>query len=966
MFSLTKLTAETPRVLSKHFELATDGTLTKSTAAALSKGRLTTLSLPTPEALIPVIAALGPADALMFGVPTDPGATRVASRRMLADLAQPGTIARTKTQIAYPEGGAFLFIDCDGVDGDFPDPQQILEWLYRICPALRDVRMIMVASSSSHIHRTSDGEDLTGRRGLHVYVPVKPGTDIPRAAKVLQDRAWCAGLGHIRIARNGVMLARTFFDTAVHQPNRLAFAAGATCGKGLEQRRGAPSLINPGGAPALDTVEALPPLDDTEIALAQAARDHARAANKARADAVREAWLQRGRPALMRSLGARNLPAETAQTLMTAIDEQILEPDFIVMVRPVGETKLRPVAVRDLVADRTCFHRALTLDPVEPDYGDRAEVGILFLDGRKPVLHSMAHGGATYSLRTERREVAIDQAEMGRTTRALVAHMQADGRFYDHGGVLSTVWDGQRMPLDEYALEYMLGETLLCLKTNRRGELVPAAIPPRLLAQLTRPPVVRQMPPLGAVVTHPIITAEGALLDRPGYHPAQRLVLDTDPDAWPQIVAPQTDDEARAQIRAVLHPFRGFPFVTPADRGALYAAVLTALLRASLPTAPAVVVTAPVIGAGKTTALTTVVAIASGEEALVMPPILGRDDAEIGKVLTAMVLQGSPYAIFDNVEGEIHSPTLQSFITAGRYSARPLTTNDLIRGAHTRYFIGLTGTNLSFSPDMQRRILTCRLDPGADHGVSRIFDWCPQEAALAARPQIIAAALGLVLAAQKADLPPARETFGSFPTWERLIRTALRHAEHLTDGWIADPVPRSLQAIASTGETHALHQLHLALLDTFGWDRFTARDLLLAHPGDERTALADALADVTGRAERLSSRSLGRYLAGLLDRPLWGLVLRAIPGQKALVYRLEPHEPGGKDPAEVAFGALAPSIDLPAALFGQVLPRNGRPARIEAIDRSSATAPILARDLETGAQVALSLADVAALAPRAS
>jgi hypothetical protein len=950
--------ATKPAALSKRFDLLPDGSLKKTTAAALSKGKLETLTLSAPEELCQVIEKLTSANALMFGVPTDPSATSIVARRMLTDQNLPGTIARTKEQIEYPEGGAFLFLDIDGHNGIYPDMGQVLECLYRLCPAMQEVKIVAVYSSSSHICRIADGCDLTGPRGLHLYIAVKLGRDIARAMKVLRDLAWCAGLGHIQIATNGVMLPRVLFDTAVHQPNRLVFAAGAICGDGIEQRRGAPLLINPEGKDALDTAEALPPLGEAKLAHAQAAREHARAASKAEADAVRDTWLRDHRPKLMRAMGAKTLPQETPQTLLTALNANILEPDFIILARPAGEAEFLPITVKEVLKDRPRFHRAITRDPLEPDYNGGAEVGILFLDGNTTVLHSLAHGGATYRLRSEKVEIFVRPGDQNEATQAVIEYMRASKRFFNHADYLCTVQDGERYILDEYDLEYMLGEYLRFHKPGRRDGFVPTDIPPKILSQLIRKSVSRQMPQLTAVLTHPTITAEGVLLDRPGYHASQKLILDFDSDDWPEIKAALSDDEAEALLRTIWHPFRGFPFVGPADRGTILAAVLTALLRAVFPTAPAFISTGPVTAAGKTAVLCTVVTISSGEEAIVMPPILARDDAELGKVLTSMVMQGHPYAIFDNAEGEIHNPTLQAFMTASRYMARPLTTNKLIKGAPTRYFIGLTGTNISFSTDMQRRVLVSRIDPDSDHGASRVFDWSPQDAALSARKEIIVAALSLILTALKADLPPATEAFGSFPAWERIIRTTLRYTERLTSGRFADPVPDTLGAITSTGETHALHQLHVALLETFDWGRFTARDILLAIPEDKCTPLVDALADATGRTERLSSRSLGRYLQRFIDRPLWGLVLRVIPGQKALVYRLEPHAAGEASPAQIAFEALSETVGVRPDLYGRLFKLHAGIYRVEAIDRTAGKGPVVAEHILTGERCIFSLEEI--------
>lgn len=964
MYSLTQITATRPKALSKRYDLLPDGKLKKTTAAALSRGTIKPLTLSKIEDLIPVLENFTHADALMLGVPTDPSKTTIVSRRMLTQENASTAIARTKDALAYPKGGALVCLDLDEQrGGGYLTVEEFLEKLYRACPSARGVRMLIRPSSSSHITRTADGIDLTGSRGFHVYFCVKEGQDIARAMKVLEELAWCHGEGWIKIAANGAKLTRVFFDVSVFQGNRIFFESGAICGDGLEQRHSGPMVINPDGADALDTAEALPPLDEAQEAHAKAAREYALAAIRAEADQVEKAWLQEHRPAQVRALGARTLPLEKQSTLKTALTDRILEPDFIVFARPVGEKTFASVTVKEILEQHTRFRRAITLDPLEPDYNGGAEVGILFLDGRTRLLHSMAHGGATYRLRSERTEVIIASSEMHTATDQVIGHMKDSLRFFNHGGFPVTVHDGKRIMIDEHDLDYMLSADLRYLKPAGEDEFIPIEIPTRMRSQLVRKMVTRQLPRLTAVLTHPTITAKGGLLDTPGYAAEQELFLDFDPEDWPHITGEVSEDQALELVGTIMQPFREFPFASAADKGTILAAVLTATLRTSFPTAPAIVSTGPVTGVGKSLLMATVATIASGEEAIMMPPIISGEDAELGKILTSMVMQGHPYAIFDNAEGELASPTLQAFLTTARYTARPLTTNNLLEGAPTRFFVALTGTNISFSGDMQRRVLTCRIDSGSDHGVNRVYDWDPQEVALASRKEIIAAVLSLVLAAQKAELPALTNSMGSFPAWERMVRHTLRYVERLTLGMIADPVPRTLDAITATGETYALHQLHVALFDEFGWERFTARDILLAHPGDERTPIADALSEVTKRSERLSSRSVGRYLSRLLDRPLWGLVLRSFSGQKSLVYRLEPHNPEGKPHEEVVFSALAASLGLPESLYGKTHHRGGRSGRIAAIDRHSEDAPVIARNLDTGEEWGLSREEALKLLP---
>ena len=58
MFPLTKVTATRPNGLSKRYDLLGDRSLKKTSAAAMSKGMLETLTLARPDDLMAVIATL--------------------------------------------------------------------------------------------------------------------------------------------------------------------------------------------------------------------------------------------------------------------------------------------------------------------------------------------------------------------------------------------------------------------------------------------------------------------------------------------------------------------------------------------------------------------------------------------------------------------------------------------------------------------------------------------------------------------------------------------------------------------------------------------------------------------------------------------------------------------------------------------------------------------------------------------
>jgi hypothetical protein len=95
--------------------------------------------------------------------------------------------------------------------------------LVGVCPGLARSARLLRTSTSAGLWRTDTGEKFTGSGGLHVYLPVADGADIPRFLRALHDRCWLAGLGWIALSKSGAYLERSIIDVAVGTPERLVF-----------------------------------------------------------------------------------------------------------------------------------------------------------------------------------------------------------------------------------------------------------------------------------------------------------------------------------------------------------------------------------------------------------------------------------------------------------------------------------------------------------------------------------------------------------------------------------------------------------------------------------------------------------------------------------------------------------------------------------------------------------------------
>lgn len=889
MIKFSKITAERPQYLAKRYT-HTDGKLEKQTSANLQLGEVSIVELDAFADFADVLAALKPTQALIYGIPKDPEAKRVVTKNMLlAGGHQPKTIARTEDHFTMNDGPGIMMLDYDPPSGKPSlSRDELLEVLVSAVPQLADIQLIWWKSSSSNICKVG-GEDLTGLRGQRIYVPVQDATDIPRAGKTLQAKLWLAGHGFIFVSASGSMLERTTFDASVWQPSRLDFAAGAVTCSALEQRRGAPILLNPKGSEYADTQALLPDLVDASVNRLTVMKTTEKEKEQPKASKVREAWLSTRRGEVVRSLD-KTIPVESKETLIKAIDDQILGLDFVIFVQQTQSQKFLPVTVAKILEDPLKYHDCLTLDPVEPEYGDYRQVGKLYLSGSRPTLHSQAHGGQTWNLVTSERNITMRPEKRALGTKDLIEHLRNDSRFFDYGTMLGTIRNGEVVPLNEHSLELILADGYQFHAPMKDGHTKPIDPPPRVLQQVLSAKAIRGLKPLNGLLNTPTIREDGMLLAERGYDAASGLYIDYDIESFPEIVKDPSQEQLVAALDALWAPFRMFPYVDDNARGSMLAAIITSTIRPALPTAPMFHLDAPVIGSGKTLLMEALGVLATGRPVSVSAPPRTGDENEMRKLLTSSALPGNQGALlFDNCAGRLSSGALCAFLSSKMWSDRILGGNSLSGALPTRLFVAISGTNLTFSGDLNRRIIQCRIDPRLEVAFEREFDFCPVLMVKENRLQIIAATLTLILSAQQADMPKAAGRLASFDVWDRIVRKTVRYiAAEVRPGFYGDPVDGLRQRTVIDDDAADFRNLLVALHSVFESEWFLARDVAdRINAETESGDLADAFGDVARTSATISSKSVGRHLQSIVDRILGGFVLRSRVKGSSKIWRIE-------------------------------------------------------------------------------
>lgn len=409
--------------LTKSFSLV-DGKLVKRPGGHMTTGQVERVTVACPEDLAGKVLNLTTHQALGFGL-SPHNVARIVAQGMLDKIPQNATtptIARTAQSITFAKGKpGVLMVDVDAPkDGRPPlTREQAPALIASVCPEFARAPMVICDSASSHIWNSETGEELIGARGLRIYIFVSDASDIPRAGKVLVNKLWLAGHGHIEFSVSGSLLERCPIDSAVYQPERLDFAAGAACVPPLEQRRPTPEIRN-NDAPPLDTRRALPPLTPKQEAelrqLVQAAKEKA----KPEAARINAQWLERRVDAELARDGMTRethpLEAQSKRDQFAAVAATSILHDKFILYLKDGQA----ITVSEVLANREKFDGARCADPLDPGCYNDPRIGIIILSDGDARVFSHAHGGQVYYLGEAKKPETTQNASAVVTTCASV------------------------------------------------------------------------------------------------------------------------------------------------------------------------------------------------------------------------------------------------------------------------------------------------------------------------------------------------------------------------------------------------------------------------------------------------------------------------------------------------------------------------------------------------------------------
>jgi hypothetical protein len=801
----------------------------------------------------------------------------------LADLnGRPDVAARTKVDLVFTEGPGLALVDTDLKDMRDDQRQRIRgandvwKTLCGVVPGLANTARVVRLSTSTGLRNAKTDETYPDSGGAHTVIAVADSTDIERFLKDLSDRLWLADWGWIMLSACGSFLERSLVDKACGSPERLIFEAPPVIVRPLVQ---APRLAVAYEGAILDTRVACPPLTDAERTEVERLKAAEKLRLKPQSEAQRAKWSE----GHIKRIVAAGVPeAEARAQVDHWLDKQELSGDFPL---PFDDSKLAGKTVADVLAHPDKFVGKTLSDPFEgPAYG-RGKARIYKRDNGSVVINSFAHGGATYELKAARRpadEIAIRIGETEKVVNELERRLIASDRgLYQRGGVIVCTGFAEMPTHDrkkittqiiarrgDYALLEDVEAVAKFIRFTAKGEPRPCPPPMSLISTLKDREHRLRFPVLTGIVNCPSISADGELLDQPGYDPRTGILYDPLGVTFPRVPDFPSKRDAERSLARLLQTLETFDFVSEDDKAVALSLDITIIARRGLPFAPLHGFDAPVAGSGKSKLVDKSSILATGHEAGVIS--LGKNPEEAHKTLSSMLMRGDPLIAIDNCDIPLEGALLNQALTQLQVELRVLGLSKMVT-AMTNALLTATGNNLVLLGDVTRRGVIGRLDPKVERPELRAFNYDPIADAKENRGELVVAALIILKAYHNAGRPNRPAPLQNFNHWSDTVRAALL--------WLGmgDPV-NTIRRLRATDPTITnLRAFLTAWRDQFGDDPTTgaaaiakAEEVVISpvigNPDEHVRRQAHplfhaALVLVAGRSGKIDARALGNYLS---------------------------------------------------------------------------------------------------------
>ncbi len=419
--------------------------------------------------------------------------------------------------------------------------------------------------------------------------------------------------------------------------------------------------------------------------------------------------------------------------------------------------------------------------------------------------------------------IRVVPGDLHRVIEAAEKELSARGRHYQSGGLIvsvstdPTTGDPSIVPTSAPALTKELSLAATWEKFDgRTHDWVRSDPPPRHVAILYDAQSYRHLPPLAGVARQPFFReSDGELITQAGYDKiSQRFgVFDSRQFAIPD----PTLDAARSALASLEGLLPEFHFVAANDKAAALSGIFTAVVRPTLPYAPAYHAKAPVFASGKTYLCELLGAFAGPAGNLKVSYPTSSEEATKG--MLSLLLSGPAVIEFDDMDTDwIPHGVIKRMLTAEHITDRILGVSKTAT-VSTRTLVLGSGNNVGPVRDLLRRVLTIHIDPRCATPATMTYYGSPVEKVRACRGFYVAAVLTIILAWRKAGSP--RAEVGSIVTYGGAWTDYCRHPLM----WLGypDPATALLEQVKHDPDGDALGRLMAKWQSAFGSAPTTVR-----------------------------------------------------------------------------------------------------------------------------------------------
>ena len=403
--------------------------------------------------------------------------------------------------------------------------------------------------------------------------------------------------------------------------------------------------------------------------------------------------------------------------------------------------------------------------------------------------------------------IRVVAGDLHRVVDAAEKELANRGRHYQAGGLIVSVstdptcGDPSIVPTSAPALTRELSVAATWEKYDGRAkDWIRCDPPPRHVAILFDAQNFRYLPPLVGVARQPYFReSDGELITQPGYDKTeQRFGVF---DARQFVIPDPTPEAARAALTLLEDLLTEFHFVGDADKAAALAAIFTAVVRPTLPHAPAFHIRAPVFGSGKTYLCELIGAFAGpAGNAKVSYPTTSE---EATKAILSLLLTSPACVEFDDMDTDwIPHGTIKRMLTAETITDRILGVSKTATVSTRTLFLG-SGNNVGPVRDLLRRVLTIHIDPRCATPATMTYSGSPVDKVRQHRGEYVAAVLTIIQAYRAAGSPrSAADNIVSFDgAWSDYCRQPLMWLGH------PDPATALLEQVRHDPDGDALKGL---------------------------------------------------------------------------------------------------------------------------------------------------------------